>query len=90
MIYDSRLGLLDIEALSIKGDLEKEEKEKVIAYMEPLMKIATDRIIINLDSYDFYFNKLLKSKNIKTQNEVLTKEVVIANWLVCIRIYRIY
>ena len=90
MIYESRLGLLDIEALSIKGDLEKEEKDKVIAYMKPLMKIATDRIIINRDSYEFYFNKLLKSKNIKTQNEVLTKEVVIANWLVSIRIYRIY
>ena len=44
MIHDSRVGSLDIEALSIKRDLESEENKKVrrpdkfIAYMKPLMK----------------------------------------------------
>ena len=44
--------------------------------MKPLMINATDRNVINNDIYQFYFNKLLKLNNIKTQNDVLTKEMV--------------
>ena len=44
--------------------------------MKPLMINATDRNVINDDNYTFYFNKLLKLNNIKIQNGVLTKEMI--------------
>ena len=80
MIHDSRVGLLDIKALSIKAELSSEEKDKFIAYMKPLMIDPTGRNIINRDNYEFSFNKLLEWKNFKRQNDVLPK-VVKANWL---------
>ena len=76
MIYDSRVGFLDLRALSLKDDLERKDIDKLIAYMKPLMINATDRNVINHDNYIFYFNKLLKLNNIKIQNDVLTKEMI--------------
>ena len=76
MIYDSRVGFLDLKALSLKGELEREDIIKLIAYMKPLMINATDRNVINHDNYIFYFDKLLKLNNIKIQNDVLTKEMI--------------
>ena len=76
MIYDSRVGFLDLKALSLKNDLETEDINKLIAYMKPLMINATDRNVINQDNYQFYFNKLLTLNNIKIQNDVLTKEMI--------------
>ena len=76
MIYDSRVGFLDLNALSLKDDLEREDINKLIAYMKPLMIKATDRKVINHDNYQFYFNKLLTLNNIKIQNDVLTKEMI--------------
>ena len=80
MIYDSRVGFLDLKALSLKDELEREDINKLIAYMKPLMINATDRNTINHDSYQFYFNKLLTLNNIKIQND-LTKEMVKAKGL---------
>ena len=37
---------------------------------------ATDRNVINHDNYQFYFNKLITLNNIKIQNDVLTKEMI--------------
>ena len=79
MIYDSRVGFLELKALSLKDELDRENKTKLIAYMKPLMNNATDRITIDHDNYQFYFNKLLKLKVIKIQNDVLTKEKLKAN-----------
>ena len=76
MIYDSRAGFLDLNALSLKDELERGDINKFIAYMKPLMINATDRNVINHDNYIFYFNKLLKLNNIKIQNDVLTKEMI--------------
>ena len=76
MIYDSRVGFLDLKALSLKDDLEREDINKLIAYMKPLMINATDRNVNNHDTYQFYFNKLLTLNNIKIQNDVLTKEMI--------------
>ena len=45
--------------------------------MKPLKINATDRNVINHDNYQFYFNKLLTLNNIKIQNDVLTKEMII-------------
>ena len=75
MIYDSRVGFLDLKALSLKDELER-DINKLIAYMKPLMINATDRNVINHDNYQFYFNKLLTLNNIKIQNDVLTKEMI--------------
>ena len=75
MIYDSRVGFLDLKALSLKDELEREDINKLIAYMKPLMINATDRNVINHDNYIFYFKKL-KLKNIKIQNDVLNKEMI--------------
>ena len=75
MIYDSRVGFLDLKALSLKDDLEREDINKLIAYMKPLMINATDRNV-NHDNYQFYFNKLLTLNNIKIQNDNLTKEMI--------------
>ena len=47
--------------------------------MKPLMINATDRNTINHDNYQFDFNKLLSSKGIKIQNDVLTEEMIRAN-----------
>ena len=81
MIYDSRVGFLDLKALSLKDELEREDINKLMAYMKPLMINATDRNTINHDNYQFYFNKLLTLNNIKIQNDVLTKEMVKAKGL---------
>ena len=77
MIFDSRVGFLDLKALSLKDELEREDINKLIAYMKPLMINATDRNVINHNNYIFYLNKLLKLNNIKIQNDVLTKEMII-------------
>ena len=74
-IHDSRVGFLDLKALSLKDELEREDINKLIAYMKPIMINATDRNVIN-HNYIFYFNKLLKLNNIKMQNDVLTKEMI--------------
>ena len=76
MIYDSRVGFLDLKSLSLKDELEREDKNKLIAYMKPLMINATDRNTINHDNYQFYFNKLLILNNTKIQNDVLTEEMI--------------
>ena len=76
MIYDSRVGFIDLKALSLKDELEREDINTLIAYIKPLMINATDRNIINHDNYVFYFNKLLKLNNIKIQNDVLSKETI--------------
>ena len=81
MIYDSRVGFLDLKALSLKDELGRKDINKLIAYMKPLMINATDRNTISHDNYQFYFNKLLTLKGIKIQNDVLTQEVVKANGL---------
>ena len=72
MIYDSRVGFLDLKALSLKDDLERDEINKLIDYMKPLMITATDKTTINSNNYQLYFNKLLTSRGIKIQNDVLT------------------
>ena len=77
IIYDSRVGFLDLKALSSKDELEREDINKLIAYMKPLMINAIDRNVINHDNYIFYFNKLHKLNNIKIQNDVLTKEMIV-------------
>ena len=76
LIYDSRVGFLGLKALSFKDELEREDINKFIAYMKPLMINATDRNVINHDNYIFFFNRLLKLNNIKIQNDVLTQEMV--------------
>ena len=76
MIYDSRVGFLDLKACSLKDKLESEDKNKFIAYMKPLMINATDRNTIYHDNYQFYFNKLLILKGIKIQNDALTQEMI--------------
>ena len=50
MIYDSRVGFLDLKALSLKDDLERKDINKFIAYMKPLMINATDRNVTNHDN----------------------------------------
>ena len=79
MIYDSRVGFLDLKALSLKDKLESDEIDKLIAYMKPLLINATDTAVVNTDNYQFYFNKLLTLNNIKIQNDVLTKEKIAGN-----------
>ena len=81
MIYDSRAAFLYLKALSLKDDLERDETNKPTDYMKPLMNIATDRNTINTNNGQFYFNKLLTSRGIKIQNDVLTKETIEANAL---------
>ena len=77
MIYDSRVGFLDLKALSLKDELERQDINKLIAYMKPHMINATDRTVTNHDNYIFYFTKLLKLNNFKIQNDVLIKEFII-------------
>ena len=53
MIYDSRVGFLDLKALSLKDDLGREDINELIAYMKPLKINTRDRNIINNDNYQF-------------------------------------
>ena len=53
LIYDSRVGFLDIKALSLKDELEKDEINKLIDYIKPLIKNATDRNSIHINIYQF-------------------------------------
>ena len=53
LIHDSGVGFLDLKALSFKDKLESEDKNKLIAYMKPLMINATDRNTISHDNYQF-------------------------------------
>ena len=45
------------------------------------MKNASERNNINIDNYQFYFNKTLTSRGIKIQNDLLPEETVKANGL---------
>ena len=81
MIYDSRAGFLHLKALRLKDEIEIDEIKKLIDYIEPLMNIATDRNTININNYHFYFIKLLTSRGIKFQNDVLTKDTIKTNGL---------
>ena len=65
MIYDPRVGFLDLKAFSLKDKLESDEKDKLIAGIKPLMNSATYRNTINTDNYRFYFNTILESKALK-------------------------
>ena len=51
VIYDSRVGFLDLKALSLKDKLESEDKNKFIAYIKLPMINATDRNTINHDNF---------------------------------------
>ena len=62
MIYDSRVGFLDLKTLSLKDELEKDEINKIIAYIKPFLNSATDRNTIHTDNYMFYFNKFFSSR----------------------------
>ena len=81
MLYDSRVGFLDLKALSLKYELESNEINKIIDYIKPLMNSARDINTINKDNYIFYFNNLLTSRCIKIQNDVLTKKSLLLMWL---------
>ena len=70
-----------MKEISLKDKLESDEIDKLIAYMKPLMTNARDRNIFNADNYQLYFIKLLTSKSIKIQNDVLTEETVKAHGL---------
>ena len=84
MIHDSRVGFLDLKALSLIDDLEREDINKLIAYMKPLIINATDRNVINHDNYQLYFNKLLTLNNIKIQNDALSKEMIMIKAIKCL------
>ena len=59
MIYDSRVGFLDLKALCLKDDLEGEDINKLMAYMKPLMINATDRNVIKHENYQFFLINFL-------------------------------
>ena len=81
MIYDSRVGFLDLKALNLKDKLESDAINKFIAYIKPLLKSATDRNTINTGNYQSYFNNLLTSRGTKIQKDVITKETVRAKFI---------
>ena len=45
MIYDSRVGFLDLKALSLKDDLEREDINKLIAYIKIQNDVLTKEMI---------------------------------------------
>ena len=76
MMYDSKVGFLDLKALSLKNNIGSDAIFELIVYVKPLLINARDRNTINSNDYQFYFNKLSTSKDVKTQNDVLIKETV--------------
>ena len=63
MIYDSRVGFLDLKPLSLKDKLESEDKNKVIEYIKPLMINATDRNTINFGRTSSSKTSIIPVKN---------------------------
>ena len=64
-IYDSRIGFVDLEALSLKDELDNDKINNFIDYIKPLMNSAKNRNTINKYNFIFYFNKLLTAKGTK-------------------------
>ena len=81
IIYDSRVGFLELKAHSLKDEIERDEINKIIDYIKPLMNNDLVRNTISINNFQFFFNKLLTSRGIKIQNDVLTKETIKANAL---------
>ena len=81
MVFDSYIGFIDIQSLSLKGNLSSEKRHSVINYLKLSMNVPTDRATINETIYIFYFNKYLKHKRFEFQNVVLIKEQIISKWL---------
>ena len=54
MIYDSRVGFINLKALRLKAEFERDEESKHIDYIKPLMINSTDRNTINIHYYLFY------------------------------------
>ena len=50
MIYDSRVGFLDMKALSIQDELSNDEMNKVITYIKSLIINPSERNFINLNN----------------------------------------
>ena len=76
MIFDSRVGFLDLEPLRLKDKLESDEINKLIAYMKPLMINATDRkllkhIIMSSFLINFLPQKVLKFRMMSQQRKQL-------------------
>ena len=69
---------MDLKALSLKDELDNDEIDKLTDYFIPLTYSSTNRNTINKDKFIFYFKKLLTSRGIEIQNNVLTKEKVFA------------
>ena len=69
---------MDLKALSLKDELDNDEIDKLTDYFIPLTNSSTNRTIIELLIKILYFKKLLTSRGIKIQNDVLTKEKVFA------------
>ena len=46
MIYDSRIGFLDLKALGLIDKLESDEINKLIAYIKPLLNSGTEKILL--------------------------------------------
>ena len=58
MIYDSRVGFLNLKALSLNDKFESEDKNKLIAYMKPLMIKATEFLLIMINISSILINFL--------------------------------
>ena len=65
MIHDSRVGFLELKALSFKNKFESDKIDNIIAYMKPLMINATDRNITNIDNHQFFLVNFLLQKVLK-------------------------
>ena len=66
MVYDSRVGLLDLKTLRSKDELDSNKVSKIIDYIKALRNSAADRNTINKDNYiystllNFLFQEVLR------------------------------
>ena len=65
MLYDSRIGVMDLKVLSLKDELDSKEIDKLIAYMKLLMKKPSDGNTFNADNYQFFFKNFLLQEILK-------------------------
>ena len=81
-VHDSSIGNINVEALSFKGDLSSNERNRVINYLKLRTKDPTSKATIRENNYIFHFNKDLKHRGFGIQNDVSSKDQIRAKRLI--------
>ena len=81
VVNDSSIRKINVEALSIKGDLSSDERNLVINYLKLRTNDPTGKATISENNYIIHFKKYLKDRVFENHIDILITEQIIAKWL---------